>query len=160
MNIMIKNVKILFIILALGFTGCQSSPDFEAMKAELLDIHEKFIEAHLEKNVDYFVQDLAEDYVFVARGEITYPTEEEIRSNMNDYLNNTKFSEYRYTQEPIVGFSKDGSLGWSIVRVKVAGKRTLDDGTERDTDFICAWITLFERQDDKWIRLGEVSSFK
>ena len=153
-------VKIFFIVFAMSWVGCQSSPDFEAMKAEILDIHEKFIEAHLEKNVDYFVQDLAEDYVFVARGEITHPTAEEIRSNMSDYLNNTKFSEYRYTQEPLVGFSKDGSLGWSIVRVKVAGNRTLDDGTERETDFICAWITLFERQDNKWIRLGEVSSFK
>ena len=110
MNIFNKNVKILVIILAIGLTGCQTSPDFETMKAELLDIHKKFIDAHLEKNIDYFVQDLAEDYVFVARGEITHPTAEEIRSNMNDYLNNTEFSEYRYTQEPIVGFSKDGSL--------------------------------------------------
>ena len=159
MNIFRNTVKILFILVTLGFTCCQSSPDFEILRAELLDIHKKFIEAHLEKNVDYFVQDLAEDYVFVARGEISHPSPEEIRSNMSDYLLNTESSEYRDTQEPIIGFSKDGSLGWSIVRVKVAGKRTLDDGSERDTDFICAWITLFERQGDKWVRLGEVSSF-
>ncbi|MFC2165662.1 hypothetical protein ACFLT2_11780, partial [Acidobacteriota bacterium] len=140
--------------------GCQSSPDFEALTEELSDIHKKFIEAHLEKNVDFFVQDLSEDYVFVARGEISHPTPKEIRSNMSDYLNNTEFSEYRDTQEPIIGISKDGSLGWSIVRVKVAGKRTMADGSEKDTDFICAWITLFERKGHKWIRLGEVSSFK
>ncbi len=153
-------VKILFTFLLLSIFGCQTSVDNEALREELLDIHNAFINAHLEKNVDFFVQDLAEDYVFVARGEISHPTPEEIRSNMNDYLNNTEFSEYRDLQEPIIGFSKDGSLGWSIVRVKVAGKRTMDDGSERDTDFICAWITLFERRGDKWKRLGEVSSFK
>lgn len=160
MNISAKTVTILISLLTVSLIGCQSSPDFMELKAELLEIHEKFIEAHLDKNVDFFVHDLAEDYVFVARGEVSHPTPDDIKSNMSDYLNNTEFSEYSDTQEPIIGFSKDGSLGWSIVRVKVAGKRTMADGTERDTDFICAWITLFERQGDKWIRLGEVSSFK
>ena len=160
MNISTKTVKILFSVLTVSLICCQSSPDFKVLKAELLEIHKKFIEAHLEKNVDFFVQDLAEDYVFVARGEIGHPSPKEILSNMSDYLNNTEFSEYRDTQEPVIGFSKDGSLGWSIVRVKVAGKRTLDDGSERDTEFICAWITLFERKGNKWVRLGEVSSFK
>jgi len=160
MNISWNAVKIFFIALVLSLIGCQSSQDFEVLRAELLDIHKKFIEAHLAKDVDFFVHDLAEDYVFVARGEISHPTPEEIRSNMSDYLNNTEFSEYRNLQEPLIGFSRDGSLGWSIVKVKVTGKRRLEDGSERDTDFICAWITLFERQGDKWMRLGEVSSFK
>jgi hypothetical protein len=79
---------------------------------------------------------------------------------MSDYLDHTTFTEYRDLQEPIIGFSKDGSVAWSIVQVKVAGKRTLNDGTERDLDFTSAWITLYERHADKWIRLGEVSNFK
>ena len=36
----------------------------------------------------------------------------------------------------------------------------MDDGTERELNFICAWMTIFERQDEKWIRLSEVSTFK
>ena len=79
---------------------------------------------------------------------------------MSDYLNNTTFTEYRDLQEPIIGFSKDGSVAWSIVQVKVAGKRTIENGAERDLDFTCAWITLYERQGDKWLRLTEVSNFK
>lgn len=63
-------------------------------------------------------------------------------------------------QEPIVGFSKDGSLTWSIVKVKIGGNRTMKNGAERELDFTCAWITLYEKQGDKWIRLGEVSNFK
>jgi hypothetical protein len=68
--------------------------------------------------------------------------------------------EYRDLQEPIIEFSDDGSVAWSVVRVKVAGIRVMNDGTERELDFICAWIALYRRQNDKWIRLGEVSSFK
>ena len=56
--------------------------------------------------------------------------------------------------------SKDGSVAWSIVQVKVAGNRTMDDGTDRDLDFTCAWITLYKLQGNEWIRLAEVSNFK
>jgi len=45
------------------------------------------------------------------------------------------------------------------VQVKVEG-RTVDDGSERDLDFTCAWITLYRRRGDKLIQLGEISSFK
>jgi len=160
MNCIGFSVKIFIPLLALSLIGCQSNPDFEALSTELLDIHKKFIAAHLDKNVDFFIQNLSEKYVFVANGEIQHPSAEEMRSRMSSYLNNTNFSEYKDTQKPIVGFSKDGSLGWSIVRVKVAGQRSMDDGTERDLDFICAWITLYEREGDNWKVLGEVSSFK
>ena len=79
---------------------------------------------------------------------------------MSNYLPNTRFSEYRDLAEPIVGVSDDGSLGWSIVQVKVAGTRMMEDGTERELDFTCAWLTLYERQDGRWMRTAEVSTFK
>jgi hypothetical protein len=63
-------------------------------------------------------------------------------------------------REPIIGISQDGSLAWSIVQVKVAGRRKMEDGVEVKLNFICAWITLFERQGERWLRRGEVSSFK
>lgn len=134
-------------------------PDFEVLKKEILDLHRVTIEAHLRKDVDFLVGDISEDYVTVSNGEIRYPTAEEIRSTFTRYLDNTAFSEYRDLCEPIVGFSDDGSVAWSVVRVKVAG-RTVANGSERELDFICAWITLYRRRGDRWIRVGEVSSFK
>jgi hypothetical protein len=85
---------------------------------------------------------------------------EEIAAQFTDYLSQTTFSEYRDLREPIVGFSKDGSLAWSVVQVKVAGSRRMDDGTGQNLDFTCAWITLYERDGDGWIRLGEVYNLK
>jgi hypothetical protein len=96
----------------------------------------------------------------ISRGEILKPTKDEIRATFDSYLNNTTFTEYSDLCEPIVGFSQDGSIAWSIVQVKLAGERTMDDGTERDIDSTWAWITLYERQGDRWIRLLEVSNSK
>ncbi|MHA2333931.1 MAG: hypothetical protein ACXAEU_18030 [Candidatus Hodarchaeales archaeon] len=134
--------------------------DFESLRSEILAYHNAFIEAHLNKNVDFFVQDIADEYFSVSYGEIRKPTKEEIKSLFTNYLNNTVFTEYRDLSEPIINFSEDGSMAWSLVQVKVKGKQTVENESERDLDFICAWITLYKRQDNKWIRLGEVSSFK
>jgi len=130
------------------------------VKSEILTLHKALIDAHLNKDVDFFVQDLSEDYVSVSRGEILKPTIDEIRAGFSDYLNNTIFSEYSDLCEPIIGVSKDGSVGWSIVQVKVAGKRVMDDGSEAEFDDTWAWITLYEQQGDKWMRLVEVSNRK
>ena len=153
-------MKIILVLLSLTFIECQSSPDFEALRSEILDLHKALIDAHWNKDIDFFTKGISEDYFSVGNGEIRNQTREEITTQVADYLNNTTFTEYRDLREPIIGFSKDGSMAWSIVQVKVAGRRTMDDGSEKDLDFTCAWITLYERRGDTWIRLGEVSTFK
>ena len=153
-------MKIIIALFVLTSINCQRTPDFEALRLEILELHQSTIDAHWNKDVDFFVKDLADDFFSVQNGEIQRPPKGEIKIKMSDYLDHTAFTEYRDLQEPIIGFSKDGSVAWSIVQVKVAGKRMMENGTERELDFTCAWITLYERQEDKWIRLGEVSNFK
>lgn len=160
MNLRMSISNITLILLSLTLLGCQSQPDFEALRSEILELHKSAIEAHLTGDVDFFVQDLSDGFISVSNGEIDYPTKEEIRSRFSDYLNSTAFSEYTDLREPIIGFSKDGSVAWSVVQVKVAGKRTMDDGIDKDLDFTCAWITLYEREGTGWIKLAEVSNFK
>jgi hypothetical protein len=158
-----SRVNILNTLLILFFTillGCHSRPDFEELRSEILELHKSTIEAHLNKNVDFLVQNLSGDFMSVSNGEIDYPTEEEVRSKFTSYLDNTTFSEYADLREPIIGFSNDGSVAWSVVQVKVAGKRMMEDGTQRDLDFTCAWITLYEREGSRWTKLAEVSNFK
>ena len=156
-----KNIlKLIFAYFVLIFFGCQASPDFDKLRSEILELHKTTIEAHWKKDIDFFTKDISENYFSVGNGEIRNKTKEEITEQFTNYLNNTTFSEYQDLQDPIIGFSKDGSLAWSIVKVKIAGNRKMNDGTERELDFTCAWITLYEKQGNKWIRLGEVSSFK
>ncbi len=135
-------------------------PDLNGLRSEILDLHRAFIEAHIKADVEAVLQDQAESLLFVANGDVHSRTLDETRALMRDYLPSTRFSEYRDVAEPIVGVSQDGSLGWSIVQVKVAGHRKLADGSEREMDFTCAWLTLYERQDGCWKRTAEVSTFK
>jgi hypothetical protein len=155
-----KKHSFMLVVIVLTMLGCQSNPDFEKMRSEILDLHNALIYAHWNKDVDFFTKDISENYFSVGNGEIRRQTKSEIAERFTNYLNNTTFTEYKDLQEPVIGFSKDGSLAWSVVQVKVAGVREMDDKTKRDFDYTFAWITLYEKQEDKWIRLGEASNSK
>jgi hypothetical protein len=134
--------------------------DLDRLKTEILDLHAALINAHLDADVEALLENQAQELHFVARGDVEVRSVEQTRALLSDYLQSTVFTEYRDVQEPIVGVSADGSLGWSIVQVSVAGTRHLDDGSQREIDFTCAWLTLYQRQGDRWMRTAEVSTFK
>ena len=136
-----------------------NKPDFAALKEEILALHKASIDAHIEKNIPFFTQDVSDEFITVSKGEIYKPTKEETNAMFTNYLENTEFSEYRDLQEPIIGFSKDGSVAWIIVKVKVTGKRKMKE-EEVDLDFVSSWIMLYERQGDKWVKLVNASSYK
>ena len=142
------------------FAACRPGPNLDTLRKEILDLHQKTIDAHWKKDVAFFTKDISDDYFSAGNGEIRNPTKEEITAQFDRYLNSTTFTEYRNLREPIIGFSKDGSLAWSLVQVKVAGRSPAEFGAERTFDVTWAWITLYERKGDRWIRLGEVSNSK
>lgn len=150
---------ILFFMIVLIIAGCKESPDFDKMRTEILELHKAVINAHLEKDINFFVKDISDNYFSVGNGEIRNPAKDEISERFTNYLNSTSFTEYRDLRDPVIGFSEDGSVAWSIVQVKVAGIRRMDEG-EREFDNTFAWITLYSRQGGKWVRLGEVSNYK
>ena len=137
----------------------EDTPDFDLYREEILGLHRATIEAHLEKDVGVLVEGVSEGFFSVSKGDVNHPTIEELRSSFGGYLDSTTFTEYRDLREPLIGFSDDGSVAWSVVQVRVAG-RTREGGSERDLGFTCAWITLYRRVGEGWVRLGEVSSFK
>ena len=52
--------------------GC--APDFEALRKEILDLHKATIEAHWDKDVNFLVRDVSEDYfVVLARELVAFP---------------------------------------------------------------------------------------
>ncbi|MCA9988669.1 MAG: nuclear transport factor 2 family protein [Anaerolineales bacterium] len=138
----------------------RSEAELETLKAELLALHQAGIQAHLDKDVDFFLQDIAPDYLSVGRGDIRRPTADAIRTQFSSYLGNTDFSEYADLSEPIVGISADGSMGWLIAQVKVSGQQQVGDGSVQPLDFVSAWLMLYERRDDRWVRLADVSTFR
>ncbi len=156
-----RTLVLFFSLFILILSGCGTGePDFEKMRSEILALHKAMIDAHLKKDVDYIVDCFSDDFIFVANGNITTRTKEQHREIFNSYLSNTDFSEYKDVSDPVIRFSKDGSTAWSIVKVRVVDKRKSDDGSVKDRSIVYAWITIYERKDNKWVRTVEVSTNK
>ena len=137
-----------------------SKQSTERLREELLDLHKKSIQAHFEKNVEYLLHDLSPDFFVISKAEIAHPSVEEQRITFTDYLTQTTFNEYRDLVDPEIGFSDDNSLAWINVKVKVSGTRRNDDGSSEPIDFTCAWLTLYRWVENRWLRLGEVSTWR
>ncbi len=136
------------------------SRDSHQIHEEIKQLHSALLEAHLSKNVAFFTENLAPDFFFLSNGEITHPSPDEMHKKMANYLQNTTFFEYRDICEPLIGSSDDGSLAWSVVQVQVRGHQHLKEQPDHELNFIFAWITLYHREKNHWIRLGEVSTMK
>jgi hypothetical protein len=149
-----------FVMIVAVTAGCSRSGDIKAIREEIKMLHKANIEAHLNKDAAFLSKNFSENYFAVRNGEISFPTLQETVNGFSTYLNNTVFSEYRELEEPMIGCSKDGSLIWAVGKIKVKGIRKSADGPEKELDFICAWMTLYERRGKELVRLGDVSTFK
>ncbi len=138
--------------------GCSRAPDLERCRREILTLHEELIRAHLDKDAAFLAEPTADDYLSVSRGEVRPMTAPEVEKMLAPYLAETDFSHYDDLAEPIIGFSDDGSIAWSIVQVRVAGTRTTEGGGERDFDTRWAWLTLYRRDGERWRRIVDVST--
>lgn len=83
----------------------------------MLELHNVSIKAHLDNNIPYFTENVADSFVSVSGGEIFCPTFEDTNKMFTNYLSKTKFDEYKDLQDPIIGISADGSMGWTAVQV-------------------------------------------
>ena len=135
-------------------------PDFEALRKEILNRFNENIIAHMDRDVEFIIDDLDEGFFSMSNAEITYPSKIEQREQFTRYLNSTTFSEYSSLMEPEIGFSDDGSIAWGNYKVRVKGETRNENGSKSNLDFVCAWLWLFRRVDDRWVRIGEVSSWK
>ena len=157
-----KPLGALLVFLCLGCARAVIPPTDEA--AALLALHREVLEAHLASDVDRLLGSgypRVDDFVMAGRGEVSFPTREQMRARLGPYLASTRFDTYRDAVPPVVRVSRDGTMGWVIAQVEASGMQRSDpDRPEEPLSFICAWIELYEKREGRWAAVGNVSSFK
>ena len=102
----------------------------------------------------------AEEITVVSRGEVTRISKKERMEQFAAYLAGTEVTEYRDLSPPVVRVSGDGTMGWLIARVRIAGIRSTDEGGREPFESTWAWIELYEKCGNAWVRTGEVSNME
>ncbi len=156
---MMRNATLaIVVLLAFGLVSCQQGPDTELLRQEILELHRDFIQAHLDKDARFIAEPTSPDYLFVANGLVEKQSASQMEEMLAEYLDSTEFSEYRDVADPIIGFSDDGSVAWAIVQVRVAGKQSGPSGSSREFDTVWAWISIYHRSGERWMRITDVST--
>lgn len=137
-------------LLLLCFLSACTSFNHETETQRILDLHHAQRDYHFNANTEAFARQLSDDFVSINRGRITQPSFEENFNRFDAYFNAVSFLKWDDVEEPMVRFSKDGSLAYTVVQKTVEAEYPNEEGDPRigRTDF--AWLAVYRKTQNDW----------
>lgn len=140
-------------ILAFVFlAGCQTEPTFKKEEAiqEILRLHETQRDFHFEKRAADFAGLLSDDHISVNRGVISRPSYDENLQRFSNYFNSVEFIKWDDLTAPVIRFSEDGSLAYSIVDKEVILQYEGEEGVVLYDTTHYAWTAIYRKKPEGW----------
>jgi len=145
-------LKFLIILLVIALTSCSNQKGFDrdTETKAILELHNLQRDYHFNKDSISFANLFSKDFISVNKGVISRPEKNETISRYNSYFSSVEFVKWDDITEPIIKFSEDGTLAYTIVDkiVKVTSKNPLGETIESETHF--AWTTIYKKYGNAW----------
>ena len=123
--------------------------DEEAARQQILKLEQLQRHVHFAADAETFAQLLAEPHLSVNRGQVGTSSRSENQERFQAYFESVHFVEWDNLAEPIVRFSADGTLAYSVLQKRVTVQYPTDQGLYHgSTDF--AWTSIYRRTGDSW----------
>ena len=148
------------ILLCFISVPAQQKIDLEKERAALLEIHRTDRRAHFETDANLLLERFTDEFIYVSNGKIERSTRDELKKTFEDYFKNAKYYEWDDLEPPVIRISNDATMAWMIVRTKVRRIQKLASGEEKPRAFVYAGIMTYEKQNGRWIRIANVSTFE
>ena len=134
------------------FFSCQQKQiiNVDKLEKEILEVHNLSRKYHVEKMVNGFVSQQSENLMTVNKGNIAKPTKEGVTKRITNYFNNVEFEKWDDVNPPIIRFSSDYSMAYTLVD-KVVVLTYLNENNIRmreSTKF--AWVAIYTKQNGEW----------
>ena len=140
------------LILMLFAVSCQTKNEVntEIEKQRILELHNLQREYHFNKDSIAFADQLSENFISVNRGVISRPDKKMTIQRYNNYFSSVEFLKWDDLADPIIRFSGDGKMAYTIVDkiVEVAEKSENGDTIRSETHF--AWTAIYKKYGDEW----------
>ncbi len=141
--------------LILLFVACNQGLDrrqinIQSDKAKILELHNAQRDYHFGKDAAAFANQLSSDFISVNRGLIHQPQLEETVSRYRNYFSSVEFLMWDDVSEPIVRFSDDGSMAYTVVDklVRISHQDEYGQNVEGETHF--AWTAIYKKVGSEW----------
>ncbi|MDT7831707.1 nuclear transport factor 2 family protein [Flavobacteriaceae bacterium S356] len=143
--------KITLVILTLLVTSCKNEPfSIEEEQNKILAQHNAQRVYHFEKDSIAFANQLSDNFISVNRGVISKPEKEATISRYHGYFSSVKFIKWDDVTPPIIKFSDDGSLAYTIVDKIVTVSYEDKDGNIKTGETHFAWTAIYKKYGDDW----------
>lgn len=145
--------KILISLLLVSFlNGCQCTSSFNEQEEinKILALHNLQKEYHLEKKAEAFASLMSSEHLSVNRGEVKNPTKEENTKRFSNYFNAVEFEKWDDLEPPIIRFSDDYTVAYTIVNKDVIVKYPNENNEmiKQQTEF--SWVAIYKKYKDGW----------
>ncbi len=154
LEIMLNHVKSVgfTVLLILIFISCDKTPKIN--KAEeiekIMQLHNLQRTYHFEKMAKEFASQLSADHISVNRGEITQRTKDENVKRLDNYFSSVEFKKWDDLKPPVIRFSNDYSLAYTIVDKEVVVRYTDDEGIPKRELTKFSWVAIYKKYADGW----------
>tara|TARA_Y100000385_G_C12983167_1_gene589372 strand:+ start:498 stop:995 length:498 start_codon:yes stop_codon:yes gene_type:complete len=154
---MVLKLSQLFLIGLLStmiLSSCYKFPtdniDFDIARSEILNLHNSQREYHFKKDSIAFANQLSDNFISVNRGEISTPERAATISRYNSYFSSVEFNRWDDVTEPIINFSNDGSMAYTIVNKIVELSYQGQEGEIINDTTHFAWTAIFKKYGEEW----------
>ena len=150
---MITIWKILLLTLFLFlFLSCNRTKEISISdeKDKILKLHNEQRNYHFNKDSIAFANQLSDNFISINKGKISSPKREETISRYNGYFSSVEFVKWDDVSEPIIKFSDDGSMAYTIVDKIVVVTYKDENGNTLESKTHFAWTAIYTKYEDEW----------
>lgn len=147
-----QKLNSLFLLIILLIQACYSpqSIDLKKEKEKILAMHHAQRDYHFNKDSIAFANQMSDQFISVNRGIISRPKREDNIAKYNSYFSSVEFVKWDDASEPIIRFSADGSLAYTIVDKIVALTYQDENGETIEGTTHFAWTTIYKKYGEEW----------
>ncbi|MEQ3795891.1 hypothetical protein AAFP94_11930 [Flavobacteriaceae bacterium MJ-SS4] len=148
-----KSKTLLLPLLSLTlFLTCNKSEviDHQAMEQELLEVHKLARKYHVEKMVNEFVSQLSDKHISVNRGKMSKLQREKKTNQVQQYFDSVEFEKWDDIEPPIIRFSDDYSMAYTIVNKEVVLTYTNENNENIRESTLFSWVAIYTKQNGVW----------
>jgi hypothetical protein len=143
---------VLFTLIIITFSACSQAKkiDLASEKAAILELHNAQRDYHFNKDSIAFANQLSDNFISVNKGLVSSPKRTKTISRYHDYFSSVEFLKWDDVSEPIIKFSDDGSMAYTVVDKIVTTYYKDGHGNLIEDETHFAWTTIYKKYENEW----------
>ena len=143
-------ITVSLVIILMVACNEQNQVNIEAERDKILQLHKLQRDHHFNKDSISFANNLSENFISVNKGKIAHPQKKDMISRYHHYFSSVEFVKWDDVADPIIRFSEDGKLAYSIVDKIVKITYEDENGNLIDDETHFAWTAIYKKYGDEW----------